>query len=298
MRIFVTGATGFVGSAVVRELLDAGHAVLGLCRSEVGARRLAEWGAEVHRGDLDDLDSLSAGAEQADGVIHTAFNHDFTRYVESCAADSHIIRALGEPLLGSNRPLLVTAGIGVLPDVHLITERDKSDYGPTAHPRTASEAATDALTERGVRAAVVRLPPSVHGEGDRAFVPMLIDIARRKGLSAYIGNGLNRWSAVHRADAARLFRLALEECEAGARYHGVGERGVVFKVIAEAIGHGLGLPVESVDEEQGEAHFGWFARFAALNVPASNDWTWQKLGWQATEPTLLEDMVQAGYFRS
>jgi len=296
MRVFVTGATGFVGSAVVQELISAGHQVLGLARSDKGAAALAAAGAEVHRGDLDDLASLRAGAAQADGVIHTGFNHDFSKFQASCEADRGIIQALGEGLAGSNRPLIVTSGIGVLIlNGALLTEATDPISGPKAHPRTATEQAVAEVAASGVNASVLRLPPSVHGDGDHGFVPMLIGMARQKGLSVYAGAGDNLWPAVHRLDAARLYRLALEK-GTPARYHAVAEQGVPFREIAEVIGRRLGVPIVSKTPEEAAAHFGWFAHFAAMNVPASSDWTKAELGWGPTGPALLSDIDRPVYF--
>lgn len=296
MRVFVTGATGFVGSAVVQELLSNGHSVLGLARSESGAAALVAMGAEVHRGDLEDLPSLRAGAAQADGVIHTGFNHDFSKFAASCAHDRLVIQALGEALAGSNRPLIVTSGIGVLIlDGALLTEATDPISGPKAHPRVATEQAVAELVASGINASVMRLPPSVHGDGDHGFVPMLIAMARQKGLSVYAGAGDNLWPAVHRLDAARLYRLALEKA-VPARYHAVAEQGVPFREIAEVIGRRLGVPTVSKTPEEAAAHFGWFAHFAAMNVPASSDWTKAQLGWQPTGPALISDIDRLAYF--
>lgn len=292
MRVFVTGATGFVGSAVVRELRDAGHIVLGLARSDAAAARLAAEGAEVHRGDLDDLDSLRRGAAAAEGVIHTAFNHDFSRFRGNCEADRRIIAALADALAGTDRPLVITSGIGILPQGVTATEAADPATGSAAHPRAASEEAANAATARGVRAMIVRLPPSVHGAGDHGFVPILIRIARETGVSGYLGEGGNRWPAVHRADAARVFRRALEAGEAGARFHAIAETGIRFRDIAALIGNRLGVPVQSVAPE----HFGWFAPFAAMDVPATAALTQQRLGWRPEGPGLLADLEHAGYF--
>ncbi len=292
MRIFVTGATGFVGSAVVRELRDAGHRVLGLARSDAAAARLATEGVEAHRGDLDDLDSLRRGAAAADGVIHTAFDHDFSKFRDSCEADRRIIAALADALAGSSRPLVVTSGIGVLPQGVTATEDSAPSSGPAAHPRAASEEAANAAVARGVRACIVRLPPSVHGAGDHGFVPILIRIARETGVSAYPGEGRNRWPAVHRADAARVFRLAIEAGEAGARFHAVAETGIPFRDLAAFIGRGLGVPVASASPD----HFGWFAPFAAMDVPATATRTQERLGWRPEHPGLLSDLETGGYF--
>lgn len=302
MRVFVTGATGFVGSAVVAELVAAGHRVLGLARTEAAASALEAAGAEPHRGGLDDLDSLRAGAAAADGVIHTAFNHDFSRYKESCEADRHVIDAFGDVLAGSGRPLIVTSAVGLLGSVPLATEEMVPPSGPGALPRVASEEAAASVAARGVRVSVMRLPPSVHGDGDHGFVPLLIGMAREKGVSAHIGEGLNRWSAVHRLDAARLYRLALEraegggEGEGGACYHAAAEEGVSFREIAAVIGRRLGVPVVAKSAEEAAAHFGWFAHFAALDCPTSSAWTRARLGWQPTGPGLITDLDHDRYF--
>ncbi|WP_158795814.1 SDR family oxidoreductase [Pedobacter sp. L105] len=295
MRIFLTGATGFIGSAIVQELINAGHEVLGLTRSESGEKSLIAAGAQAHWGDLNNLDSLKSGAAASDGVIHTAFNHDFSKFKENSDTDGRVIETLGEALAGSNRPLIITSGIGLLPKGRLVNEQDMPVAGP--NPRIASEIAADAVAERGVRVSVVRLPPSVHGDGDHAFVPMLIRIAREKGISVYEGEGLNRWPAVHRLDAAKLFRLALEKsAPGGTRYHGVGDEGVLFRDIAEIIGHRLHIPVVSQSKEEAATHFGSFAHFAAMDIFASGKITGEKLGWYPAQPGLLEDLENGSYF--
>jgi nucleoside-diphosphate-sugar epimerase len=298
MRVFVTGATGFIGSAIVQELLVAGHKVLGLARSDAAAAVVAAAGAEVHHGARDDLESLKSGAAAADAVIHTAFNHDFAKFKANCEADRHAIEALGAALAGSDRCLIVTSGIGVLPPGRLLTEASVPGAGPTAHPRAASEEASASVAESGVRAVVVRLPPSVHGDGDHGFVPVLIAIAREKGVSAYVGDGLNRWPAVHRFDAAHLYRLALENGSANARYHGVAEEGVPFRDIAEVIGHRLNVPVVAKSPEAAADHFGWFAHFAAMDVPASSQKTRDALRWQPKQVGLVPDLDRPRYFES
>ena len=297
MRVFVTGATGFIGSAIVRELIAAGHPVLGLARSDAGAKSLAAAGAEVHRGDLEDIESLRRGAAKADGVIHTAFIHDFSKFKANCEIDRHVIAALGDALAGSERPLVVTSGTGLVSPGRTVTEDDMPPSGPTAIPRVASEEAAAAVAARGVRVCVVRLPPSVHGDGDHAFVPFLIALAREKGASAYVGDGMNRWPAVHRLDAARLYRLVLEK-GADPRYHGVAEEGVSFRDIAAVIGRRLGVPVVAKTGDEAAGHFGWFAHFAALDNPSSSTFTQERLGWRPVEPALLPDLDRPRYFES
>jgi len=293
MRIFVTGATGFVGSAIVRELIDEGHQVLGLARSDAAAKSLVAAGADVHRGSLEDLESLRSGAAAADGVIHTAFIHDFSNYGPAAEADRRAIETLGGALAGSDRPLIVTSGT-------LLVQRQGSrategDVSNSNSPRK-SEAAVPALAARGIRASVLRLPPSVHGNGDHGFVPRLISIAREKGVSAFIGDGLNRWPAVHRLDAAHLYRLVLEKGIAGAAYHGVADEGVPTREIAEAIGRGLNVPVVSKSHEAAADHFGWIARFFGIDSPASSALTQERLGWRPVEPGLIADLNAEHYF--
>ncbi|RZK24200.1 MAG: SDR family oxidoreductase [Hymenobacter sp.] len=291
MRIFVTGATGFVGSAIVQELLGAGHQVLGLVRTEAAAQALATAGAEAHLGALDDLDSLRRGAAAADGVIHTAFNHDFSAYAAAAQTDQRAIEALGSALVGSGRPLVVTSGFAGFALGRPATETDI----PAAFVRV-SEPTALALVPQGVRASVVRLAASVHDVGDYGFVPALINIARQKGEAAYVGEGLNRWPAVHRLDAARLFRLAVEHGTAGTCYHGVADEGIALRDIAAIIGRHLGVPVVAKTPAEAAEHFGWLARFVGLDMSASNILTQQWLGWQPTHPSLLADLDQGSYF--
>src|SRR5438309_2385193 len=293
MRVFVTGATGFIGTAVVRELIDAGHQVLGLARSDAGAQSLMAAGAGVHRGSLEDLESLRSGAMAADGVIHTAFIHDFSSYRPAAEADKRAIETLGDAVAGSDRPLIVTSGT-------LLAQRQGSfateeDAPNPSFPRKSEEAAL-ALAARLVRVSVLRLPPSVHGNDDHGFVPHLISIAREKGVSAFIGNGLNRWPAVHRLDAAHLYRLVLEKGSAGATYHGVADEGVPTREIAEAIGRGLNVPVVSKSHEAAADHFGWIARFFGIDGPASSAQTQERLGWRPVQPGLIADLDAEHYF--
>ncbi len=298
MRVFVTGATGFVGSAVVQELVQAGHQVLGLARSDSAAKSLTAAGVEVHRGDLEDLESLRSGVASADGVIHTAFIHDFSRFKEVCEIESHAIEALGSALAGSDRSLLITLGTALLTPGRLATEEDVSVFTLDDFPRVATEQSALALVERGVRVSLVRLSPSVHGTGDHGFVPTLIQIARDKGVSAYVGDGANQWTAVHRLDAAHLFKLVLEKGSAGVRYHAVDEQGIAFRDIAEVIGRRLNIPVVSKSSEEAADHFGWFARFAGLDCPASSKLTQERLDWRPVQPSLLTDLGQGNYFTS
>jgi nucleoside-diphosphate-sugar epimerase len=296
MRIFVTGATGFVGSAVVRELIGAGHRVLGLARSDSAAAAVAAAGAEVHQGTLEDPDSLRRGAAASDGVIHTAFIHNFANIAASAEIDKLAITALGDALAGSSRPLVVTSPIGLLASGRIGTEADAPDPNSVGAHRMASEQTALSLAARGVRVSVVRLAPSVHGDGDHAFVPALIRIAREKKVSAYIGDGRNRWSAVHRLDAAHLFRLALEKGPAGSTFHGVAEEGVATREIAEIIGRKLSVPVVSKSREEASEHFGWLARFFGSDISASSAQTQSELGWRPRQPGLIADLERGRYF--
>lgn len=291
MRVFVTGATGFVGSAVVQELIGSGYEVLGLARSDAAAESLIAAGAKVHRGDIDRLETVRAGAIASDGVVHTAFNHDLSKWAANCESDRLVIEALGDALAGSKRPLVVTSGL-------LGAELTKSVLTTKDIPRVASEEAADAVAERGVHASVVRLPTSVHGDGDHGFVHRLISIAREKRASAYVGDGLNRWPAVHRLDAAQLFRLVLEKGSAGGRYHAVADDGVPFKDIAGVIGKRLDVPVVSKTSEQAADHFGWFAHFAMIDWPNSSQQTRRILGWAPKQVGLLQDLDRPSYFQS
>jgi nucleoside-diphosphate-sugar epimerase len=298
MRVFVTGATGFIGSAVVQELIDAGHEVVGLARSDEGAAAVEAAGAEVHRGALDDLDSLRDGAAAADGVIHTAYIHDFSQMEMAAQTDRRAIEALGTALEGSGRALVVTAGTATINPGHFVTELDAPDPASGAHPRMANERLALGFAAQGVRVSSVRPGPSVHGEGDHGFVPVLIDIARAKGVSAYIGEGANRWPAVHRLDAARLYRLALEKSPAGSAWHAIGDEGVPTREIADVIGRHLGLPTVSIAVDEAADHFGWIAAFFALDAPASSALTRERLLWKPVHPGLIADLEAGHYFEA
>jgi nucleoside-diphosphate-sugar epimerase len=294
MKIFVTGATGFVGSAVVQELIGAGHKVIGLARSDAGAKSLVALGAQVHRGDLTDLESLRSGAAGADGVIHTGFIHDFSKFAKNCEIDKRAIEVLGSALEGSERPLLVTSGLATITPRRLATEEDAPLPPSASYPR-ASEVTAETLLKRGVSVSVVRLP-QVHDTVKQGLVTYLIGVARQKRVSAYVGDGLNRWAAVHVVDTARLYRLALEKQETGARYHAVAEEGVPVRDIAESIGRGLKVPVVSKSAEEATAHFGFLGMFVSCDLIASSLQTQRRLGWRPTGPGLIADLDGVNYF--
>jgi nucleoside-diphosphate-sugar epimerase len=290
MRVFVTGATGFIGSAVVKDLIAAGHQVLGLVRSDEKAAALAAAGAEVHRGSLADMDSLESGAARSDGVIHTAFNHDFSRYVANCEDDRHVIEALGSVLAGSDRPLIVTSGTAM---ANVVPGQPAAEENMAASsavaPRAASEEAAAAAAANGANVSVVRLP-QVHDTVKQGLITYAIAVVREKNVSAYVGDGLNRWPAAHVLDTARLYRLALEKAERGATYHAVAEQGVPLRDIATVIGRRSKVPIVSITPQEAEAHFGWLSAFVGRDAPASSDQTQKRLGWQPTGPGLIADL--------
>jgi len=299
MRVFLTGATGFIGSAIIPELINAGHQVLGLTRSDAGAKSLIATGARVHRGSLEDLESLRSGAAQSDGVIHCAFDHsafgnDFSKFAEVCDKDRRSIEALGDALRGSDRPLVITSGTGMGNAVpgQPATEDHFDPNHP--NPRRLSEVAGAAVSERGVNVSVVRLP-QVHDTVKQGLITYAVRVAREKGASAYIGEGLNRWPAAHVLDVARLYRLAIEKREPGSRYNAVAEEGVPMRKIAEVIGKGLKVPVVSISQEEAQAHFGWLAMFAGFDMPASSAQTRQRLGWHPTGPGLIADLERMSW---
>jgi len=294
MRIFVTGATGFIGSAIVPELINAGHQVLGLTRSDAGAKSLLAAGAEAHHGNIEDLESLRSGAAKSDGVIHCAFNHDFSKFIENCENDKRAIEAMGTMLVGSDRPLVITSGVGMGTAIpgQLATEDYFNPNYP--NPRKSSELAGISVADKGVNVSVVRLP-QVHDTVKQGLIPYFTQLAREKGVVAYIGEGLNRFSAGHVLDVAHLYRLALEKQEPGARYHAVAEEGVPMREIAEVLARGLKVPVVSLSPEEASAHFGWLAMFAALDMSASSALTQQRLGWHPTGPGLIADLEKMNY---
>jgi nucleoside-diphosphate-sugar epimerase len=299
MRVFVTGASGWIGSAVTGELLNEGHQVVGLARSDAGAEKVAASGAEVLRGEIQDLEVLRAGARDSDGVVHLAFRHDIAfsgDFDTAVGSDLEAITAIGEILAGSDRPLAIASGVAGLSTGTVATERDRPEPFPGAGGRILSERTALALADRGVRSMSVRFSPTVHGEGDNGFVRLIVGADREHGIAGYIGDGLNHWPAVHRSDAARLVRLGIESAPAGSVLHAVGEEGVVTRDLAEAIGRGLDLPVKSLTEEQANAQFGFLGRFLALDMPASSELTQQLLGWTPTGPTLLADIEAGHYF--
>jgi nucleoside-diphosphate-sugar epimerase len=299
MRVFVTGASGWIGSAVVPELIGAGHEVVGLARSDSSAEALVAAGAKVHRGTLDDLDSLRAAAGASDGVIHLAFKHDIAfsgGYAAAADADRRAIETLGAALEGSDRPLVIAAGTAALPNGRVGTEEDAPDPDHPMRARFAGEQTVHALAARGVRSSSVRLAPTVHGDGDQGFVPMVIATARAKGVSGYIGHGTNRWPAVHRFDAARLFRLAIEKAPGGSVLHAVADEGVPVRGIAEVIGRHLNLPVVAISPDDAGEHFGFLAALLAADIPASSALTRELLGWQPTHPGLIDDLEAGHYF--
>jgi nucleoside-diphosphate-sugar epimerase len=291
MRVFVTGATGFIGSALVPELINAGYKVLGLTRSEEGATSLAVAGAEVHRGSVEDLESLKSGAAKSDSVIHLAFNHDFSKFKENSENDRRAIEALGSALAGSDRLLIVTSGTLLVAPGRLATEEDAPSATSASIPRLATDEAAGAVAGRGVRVSLVRLP-QVHDQNKQGLITFLIDLAREKRASAFVGDGKNRWSAAHLSDTARLYRLALEKGSA-ARYHAVAEEGVPMRDIAEVIGRRLKLPVVAKSPVEAAEHFGWLAAFASLDSPASSALTRERLGWRPVGPGLIADLERA-----
>lgn len=298
MRVFVTGATGFVGTALTRELLDAGHKVLGLTRSNEGAKALTAAGAEVHRGNIEDLDSIRSGAKNADAVVHLAFNHDFSDFVAGCETDRRVIEAIGNTLEGSDRLMVVTSGTGLAAsEPGKVATEESTPLSSKQFPRGAGEEAAKAAEQRGVRVAIVRLP-QVHDTRKAGLVTYAIQIAREKGVSAYVGDGCNRWAAGALSDTALLYRLAVEKTKTSAIYHSVGEEGVAAKDIAEAVGRGLNIPVRSISPDEVNAHFGWLAHFAGRDMPASSAITQKALGWTPTGTKLLTDLRNMDYAQS
>jgi len=295
MRVFVTGGSGWVGSAVVPELTRAGHHVVGLARSDASAEALAAAGAEVQHGALDDPIALREGAAKCDGVIHLAFIHDFSAYEDANQRDRQAIAVMGAELAGTDRPFVIASGVATTAVDRPATENDPP---APAFPRSQAAIMTLALEQTGVRPAVVRLPPTTHGHGDHGFIPTIIQVARERGVSCYVGDGANVWSAVHRSDAARVFLLALENPSSSAVYHAVGEEGVPTRTIAEVIGRHLDIPVTSIAPDNASQHFGWIGSFWGLNAPASSRLTRDRLGWEPTGPTLIEDLEADSYFKT
>jgi nucleoside-diphosphate-sugar epimerase len=293
MRIFITGATGFIGTATVKELTSAGHKVLGMARSDQGAKSLAAIGADIHRGSLEDLDSLRKGAATSDAVIHLGFVHDFSRFQENCEIDKRAVEALGSVLAGSNRPLIVTSGLAGLAAPGQLTTEDNVIPSDFPFPRVSEQTALSLVT-KGVNASVMRLP-QVHDTNKAGLVTYLIAVAREKGVSAYVAEGRNRWAAAHVLDVAHLYRLALEKHETGAKYHAVAEEGVAVRDIAETIGKGLKVPVTSLSREEAQAHFGWLSVFVGNDLAASGAKTRKKLGWSPTGPGLIADLERTRY---
>ena len=294
MRVFLTGATGFIGSRIVPELLAAGHHVIGMTRSDAGAQSLSAAGAEAHHATLEDLESIRAGAAKADAVIHTAFDHDFSQFLANCDKDRRVIEALGSVLKGSDRPLLITSGTGMGAVNHSGMAKEDVFNANNPNPRAASEIAGNVLLDAGVNVSVVRLP-QVHDPVRQGLVSPYIDIARAKGKVAFVGEGRNRWPAAHVLDVAKLYQLALDKGKAGARYHAVAEEGIAARDIAEVVGAGLQLPVVSLSPEEAKEHFGWLAMFIGMDLPASSAWTREVLGWHPTGPGLIADLKQMDY---
>jgi len=294
MRVFLTGATGFIGSRIVPELLAAGHQVIGMTRSDAGERTLEAAGAEAHRATLEDLDSIRAGAAKADAVIHTAFDHDFNNFVENCQKDKRVIEALGSVLKGSDRPLIITSGTGIGANRSGDLAREDVFNANHPNPRTISELTGNALLDEGVKVSVVRLP-QVHDPVKQGLITPYIEMSRAKGKVAYVGEGTNRWPAAHVLDVAKLYQLVLDKGETGARYHAVAEEGVSARDIAKVVAAGLGLPLVSLSPEEAAGHFGWFAMFAGVDMPASSAWTRERLGWNPTGPVLVDDLKAMDY---